>query len=159
MLRDGIKEGAKTYGRHKKADFFHTFTSNAWKWDSRKFEYGTIDYRVYKATFLSEYEVTCYAHVAETENQLTLNGEFGVAWIDAEYENDPPYSHYDLDSIRGGIQLAEDNLLRIGIPFCSDYKFLGRNAANKKRRNDALRRMYGLEELEKAHFRKEDEDG
>jgi hypothetical protein len=34
------------------------------------------------------------------------------------------------------------------MPFSPYYKFHGRNRANKKRRNDALRRKYNLDELE-----------
>ena len=47
------------------------------------------------------------------------------------------------------IELAEDNLLAIGMPFTPDYQFHGRNKANKKRRNDKLRRLYNLEEKER----------
>ena len=47
------------------------------------------------------------------------------------------------------LEMAEDDLLLIGMPFCAKYQFHGKNAANKKRRNDALRRKYRCDEIEK----------
>lgn len=52
----------------------------------------------------------------------------------------------DLDDIRQGIRLAQDNLLTLGIPFCADYKFIDKNAGNKKRRNDKVRKLWNIQE-------------
>jgi hypothetical protein len=97
------------------------------------------------------YEVTCYAAVSTHEQQLCLDGHYGVQWLEFEKEfEDQHNSESDLQDMLYGFELAEANLLRCGVPFTPDYKFHGRNKANMKRRNDALRRKLGLEELEKA---------
>lgn len=127
-------------------DFFRFLTSNAWEFIV---DHDNTDYSKYKAKFLCSYEITCYAHITERKSQLKHSGSYGVAWIDAEHENEAPYNLTMLREMGNAILMAEDNLLLVGIPFCYDYSFHGRNAANKKRRNESLRRKYNLDEEEK----------
>ena len=54
----------------------------------------------------------------------------------------------ELKDMMSILDIAEKHLLTIGMPFTPDYEFMS-NKANRKRRNEKLRRMYGLEEKEK----------
>ena len=70
-------------------------------------------------------------------------------WLEFDYENNHHLvTESDIKDMLYGFELAEDNLLRCGVPFTPDYKFHGRNRANMKRKNDALRRKLRLDELE-----------
>ena len=126
----------------------HNLCGNGWKWekDPRNNEYQT-----YTLTFLAiSYDVTCYAAVSEFPQNLELDGHYGVQWLEFDYE----YSHNhkagesDINDMLYGFELAESNLLRCGVPFTPDYKFHGKNRANMKRKNDAIRRKLNLAELE-----------
>ena len=85
---------------------------------------------------------------------MELSGEFGVLWIECLYSEDEPYTFNNLQDMLTALVMAEDDLLMIGIPFAAKYEFHGKNAANKKRRNDALRRKYKCDEIEKELERK-----
>ena len=127
---------------------WRTFADNGWEWNQkRSFE---EDYDVYKMTFLMTYKVTIYACISMSSIHLCLDGHYGVLWLEAEYEYDRPHSIGEIYEMRNAIEAAENNLLLIGIPFTPDHKFLGKNKANKKRRNDALRRKLNLDEQEKV---------
>lgn len=132
----------------------HILCANGWTWHHYANDPiiqmdNSEDYCVYTLKILVEYHVTVRAVVASHSQHLCINGHYGVLWLDvAEYENDPPYGMDDLEDMLEAIRLAEDNLLKIGMPFAPDYQFNG-NAANKRRRNEKLRRIYNLEELEK----------
>ena len=118
--------------------------SNGWR--LRKFgnEHETD---VYELTVTCEYNVTCVAQICESRKNLRIFGDYGVMMLDAALEYDPPYGFDDLEYFKGGLILAEDNLLRIGAPFARDFEFHGPNTANKKRRNDKLRRDLCIEEM------------
>lgn len=105
----------------------------------------------YKKTLLAnEYDTICIANVCEYADGMILSGEFGILWLECLYpEVNPPYTYDDIYDMLAALETAEDDLLMIGIPFCAKYKFHGKNAANKKRRNDALRRKYRCDEIEK----------
>ena len=135
----------KDFSRH----VLHSLCGNGWDWEHNPDE---KDYETYTMTFLSHmYDVTCYAVVTQYEQQLCLDGHYGVQWLEFEKEyEDSHNSESDLQDMLYGFELAEANLLRCGVPFTPDYKFHGKNKANMKRRNDALRRKLGLEELEKV---------
>jgi len=51
---------------------------------------------------------------------------------------------FTAQEIMYAIDHAESNLLKCGIPFTHDYRFSGRNAANKAKRNEAIRKKLGL---------------
>ena len=113
------------------------------------------DYECFTMEILGEYRTVVRVCVSEYEQHLSVDGHYGVLWLEvAKYENDPPHSERDLYDMIYAIEKAEENLLRIGMPFVPDYKFHG-NKANRKRRNEKLRRLYHLEELENKHLSKE----
>ena len=128
---------------------------NGWEWLSYEEEYlSTTDtlYQ-YKAVFLGAgYSSTVVALISDRPDHLKLDGHYGVMWLEAIYENerDGCLSYEDMEDMQTAIIFAEENLLRIGMPFTPDYKFHGKNTANKKRRNDQLRRLYRLEEKEEG---------
>lgn len=132
----------------------HILGGNGWKWRHYNTDEviqmdDTEDYFVYTMEFLGTYHTLVRAVVAEHSKHLCIDGHYGVLWLDAvKYECDPPYSENDLEDMLCALELAEENLLTIGMPFTPDYKFHG-NAANRKRRNDKLRKLYNLDELEK----------
>lgn len=125
----------------------HHLCGNGWKTENDPDE---KDLDTYTLTFLSlEYDVTCYARVSKHKKQLSLAGHYGVMWLEFEKEyKDQHNSENDLKDMLYGFELAEDNLLRCGVPFTPDYKFHGKNRANMKRKNDAIRRKLRLAELE-----------
>lgn len=125
----------------------HNLCGNGWKWEH---DPDNEEYETYTLTFLSlMYDVTCYAIISEYEQNLQCDGHYGVMWLEFEKEyRDQHNSENDLKDMLYGFELAEDNLLRCGVPFTPDYKFHGRNRANMKRKNDALRRKLHLDELE-----------
>lgn len=125
----------------------HHLCGNGWKSEHDPDE---KDLSTYTLTFLSlEYDVTCYARVATYKKQLDLDGHYGVMWLEFEKEyRDQHNSENDLKDMLYGFELAEDNLLRCGVPFTPDYRFHGKNRANMKRKNDAIRRKLRLAELE-----------
>ena len=137
----------------KRFDVLYILSRNGWEWLSYESEYlSTTDtlYQ-YKAEFLGrEYSSTVVALVAAHPDHLNLDGHYGVMWLEAIYEcdRDGCLSYHDMEDMQRAIIYAEDNLLKIGMPFTPDYRFHGKNAANKKRRNDKLRRLYNLAEIE-----------
>jgi len=137
----------------KHFDVLHILERNGWKWlcyDNEKLS-STTEYTQYKADFLGNgYSSTVVAIISNIEEHLQLDGHFGILWLEAIYENerDGCLSYEDMEDMQQAIIYAEENLLRIGMPFTPDYDFHGGNVANKRRRNDKLRRMYDLERLE-----------
>lgn len=125
--------------------FYELFYSNGWLRTQ-----PTYDYATYKMQLYADYKYECYAQVSENEDHLNNSGYYGINWIDVKpLDFDIPYGLNELEDMKEAIIVAENNLLTIGVPFIEDYAFNGRNAANKKRRNDALRRKLKIEELEK----------
>lgn len=140
----------------------HILCHNGWKWLSYdKDKLSTItEYEQFAAEFLGgNYSSTVVAIVSEYPCHLHLDGHYGVLWLEAVYENkrDGCYSIDDMEDIKQAIINAEENLLMIGMPFTKDYRFHGRNVANKKRRNEKLRKIYDLEAKEEADWKKEGE--
>ena len=73
-----------------------------------------------------------------------------AGYPDCDRDENHGYSYTDLEDMLTGIILAEENLVRCGIPFCPDYEFHSPNKANLKRRNDATRKRLNMERWEKA---------
>lgn len=127
-------------------DLFCMFTQNAWKWNHLTFngEHTTT----YTAQFLTEYNVTVTAEVSDSKNGMRFNGSLGVLWLEASYECEEPYSFRDLENMQAGIILAEENLLKLGIPFEEGYEFHGDSIQEKKEMNKKNREKLKIEELE-----------
>lgn len=140
--------------KKRNVSFLHLMGSNGWMWQTYD-GWADDDYYKYKSTFLGEYSVDVMAVVADNANHIRLNGHLGVMWLevvgypDCDRDENNGYTFRDIDDIRSGLMLAEENLVRCGIPFTPDYRFHGKNRANLKRRNDATRRRLGMEALEK----------
>lgn len=152
---------------YDKYDPFTILTKNGWKWLHYTDATGRRDWRdgycfeaeqdtgdQYVLTLLDRgYETTVRAVVSCRPKHLELDGHYGVLWVDAvEYESDPPYSVEDLEDMISAIELAEENLLRIGMPFTDGRSFHGSKAEieAKIQRNNELRERYKLDEKERA---------
>lgn len=131
-------------------DSLHAFCQNAWEWDQHRSidDYNKFNY--FKARFLVVYDVIVTAVVSDNEESIGCDGHLGVLWLEAEWENGNNLSYNDLECMLKGIALAEENLLRNGIPFTEGYKFHGKNIANKARRNVKIRKDLRLPEIEEG---------
>lgn len=138
----------------KKFNAWRILTHNGWRWRKYKNEYLSItdEYSQYSAEFMGDsYGSIVVAIVSDMKDHLEFDGHYGVLWLEVVYENDRNgcYSYGDLYDMQTAIENAEENLLLIGMPFVPEYIFHGRNVANKRRRNEKLRKLYDLEALEK----------
>ena len=151
MLYKGITKYISNY-------FWRVFHSNGWsiKFNDNFSNQGEVYESLYEITLLEEYKVTITAHVITDNYQLSINGEYGVMWLNAkhEYNDEDGYSWHELNEMQTAIIDAEDNLLKIGIPFEKNYEFHGKNKANKKRRNDALIRKLNITEKNQKDWEK-----
>ena len=131
---------------------------NGWEWHHYNTDWliqidNSEDYSQYTLDVMGwGFNSTVRATVCSCEKHLEYHSTYGVLWLDiAKYECDnAPHSPSDLREMQLAIEHAENNLLTIGMPFVPDYKFNGKNKANKKRRNDSLRKQYGLDEKGKT---------
>lgn len=108
------------------------------------------DYSTYKARFIGKsYFCTVYAIVSAYKKDLEVDGHYGVLWLEASYEyKQPVFTWNDLEDMEEAIKAAEENLLTIGMPFSKTYRFHGDDKLKMERRNEELRRLYNLDELE-----------
>lgn len=143
--------------RTKKYDPLHILCGNGWRWlcYDKDLLSTTTEYTQYAAEFLGRsYRSTVVAIISNIPEHLDLNGHYGVLWLEAVYENEREgcLSYDDMEDMQSAICVAEENLLRIGMPFTPDYEFHSRNKANMRRRNDALRRLYNMDEIEERDY-------
>lgn len=120
---------------------WRTLHSNGWRWVNNLKD--NTEEALYTMTFLERYDCKITAHIADRERGLDIDGCYGVLWLDVDYEYDH-LSWSEIEEMQQAILDAEDNLLLIGIPFTELYTFHGKNAVNKKRRNDSIRRRLDL---------------
>ena len=147
----------KDYRKSQSNNTYNTLwilSSNGWKWhhyaDDPVIQMDSSeDYDSYTLDILGEYTSKVRAVVSSHDKHLCVDGHFGVLWLDiVEYECKPPYSSGSLEDMQFAIELAEDNLLTIGMPFTPGYEFHG-NIEEKVKVNNELREFYNLNELEK----------
>lgn len=123
---------------------------NCWQWDSAKSLEDGDEYSFYEAVIDGlEYAVRCWARVCDGPKGYDASGDYGVAWIEcdlSEYTSREYYGYSDAQEIMYAIDHAETNLLKCGIPFVDGYRFHGKTAYNKARRNKTIRRKLGLNE-------------
>ena len=132
---------------------------NGWKWhyhpndkimQLKGFNSMNDDYDLYTMSFLGNYKTKILACVSAHEKHLCNDGHYGVLWLEVvKYECKRPYCYSDLEDMMYALELAEDNLLRIGMPFVPDYDFHGEKAKDKAEVNKALRIMYDLDAKER----------
>lgn len=108
------------------------------------------DYSTYKARFIGKnYFSTVYAIVSAYKRDLEVDGHYGILWLEAAYEyNQKTFTWSDLEDMEEAIRAAEENLLTIGMPFTKTYRFHGEDKIKMESRNEELRRLYNLDELE-----------
>ena len=127
---------------------------NGWQWSSEK-SYEE-EYAYYQARILGAgYDVGCYARVSDGEKGFNACGDYGVAWIECDvttYTSCDYFSWSDAQEIMCAIDHAETNLLNCGIPFVANYRFKGKNASNKARRNAAIRKKLGVESKDEQNI-------
>ena len=127
---------------------WYSLHANGWKYtltDTEKDEEDT-----YMIPILGTYETTVTAHISSDISGFKKYGCLGVIDIEGEYEYEAPYGYNDLEDILYALEQAEDNLLTLEIPFDEHYEFHGKNKANKKRRNKAIRLRLGMGSKEQA---------
>ena len=138
-------------------DFLYMFGKNGWTWQTYS-GWDDEDYYKYKASFLSLYQVDVFAVVSANNEHIRHHGGLGVLWLevagypDCTHDENNGYSFSDLTDMIQGLIKAEENLVRCGIPFTSDYVFHGPNRANLKRRSDATRRKLNIDYWEKKYL-------
>ena len=128
---------------------------NGWQWHSYNTDPimelydNTEEYSIYTNTFLGmSYTTEISAVVSEYKNHLETDGHYGVLWLDViRYECEPPHCARRLKDMLCAIDAAEEHLLKIGMPFSPYYEFR-RDKYNRTRKNNKLRKLYGLEQLE-----------
>ena len=122
---------------------------NGWDWKTTDDDWTDKGYFEYTNTFFGMYDAKVTAIVSCNQNHLKDFGNYGIIWLEvSDYECGDHYSASELKDMMSILDIAEKHLLTIGMPFTPDYEFMN-NKANRKRRNEKLRRMYGLEEKEK----------
>lgn len=138
----------KLYEVGKSINWLHLLGRNGWQWDSAKSYNDGDEYSFYEAVIDGfDYAVKCWARVSDGLKGYDASGDYGVAWIEcdlSEYTSREYYGYSDAQEIMYAIDHAESNLLKCGIPFTHGYRFIGRNAANKAKRNEAIRKKLGL---------------
>lgn len=138
-----------------KKDIFGVLTSNGWIW-MRYDGWNERDTFCFKATFTDVYAYEVLACVSCNKNHIGLNGHLGVLWLevmiidapDCTFDKYYGASFNDLEVMRNCLLMAEENLIRCGVPFSKDYKFHGKNRANMTRRNIAIRKRMNLDSVE-----------
>lgn len=131
-------------------DWLRLLGIGGWKCDYAK----SIDdeYSFYGSkVFGCQYFVNCWARISDLKKGYEASGDWGVAWIEcdvSEYTSREYLGKDDAKEIMYAIDHAETNLLNNGVPFTKGYRFSGKNAANKARRNASIRRKLGLRTVE-----------
>ncbi|MBQ8708493.1 MAG: hypothetical protein IJ523_10440 [Succinivibrionaceae bacterium] len=131
----------------EKVSWARLLACSGWQRDSQK-SYDE-DYSYYYSEICGHdyYNIGCWARVSDTEKGCSASGDFGVVWIECDISTYTSCEYISLSDAReviSAIENAENNLLRNGIPFVADYRFHGKYAANKERRNAAIRKKRGL---------------
>ena len=136
----------KLYEVGKSINWLYLLGRNGWHPDFAK-SYDE-EYSFYGCEILgSEYFVKCWARVSDKDDGFGASGDWGVAWVECDvstYTSQEYLGRNDAQEIISSIDHAEINLLKCGIPFTHGYRFSGRNAANKAKSNEAIRKKLGL---------------
>lgn len=138
-MLEQVKRNIKKHEYHMA--FFYAFVANGWE-DMHTDD----DESTYKLRIAVCHNNYVYAKVSTNKNGYHAHCDYGVEWLEHEYEYaDNSLGYGDIDVILKDMEMAEENLLTLGIPFSADYKFHGKNKANKKRMNAKIRRVWELE--------------
>ena len=146
---------AKSMQRLWKGDFhnyiWYSLHANGWKYVMDDPDKGEKAEDLYQIDILGEYETTVTAHIVTDISGFKHFAHLGVSWLEGKYEyQEQPLGYTELEDMIYALENAEDNLLALEIPFDGKYEFHGKNKANKKRRNDAIRRRMDIQAQEDA---------
>lgn len=137
--------------------FLHLMGNHGWIWETHA-EEGDEHYFFTKTVLSNDYKVKVNAIVYSGWKHLDESGHYGVAWLDFVDYPDCTIDKWhgltihELEDIIHGMILAEEDLVRCGIPFVPDYHFHGPNAWNMKRRNDATRKRLNIDHWEERDW-------
>lgn len=115
-------------------------------YDKQRFENNTYEYTEFKFTantyYDREYDVLIVYQ--SSKEDFTINGKLGLCWL--ELVDISGATKKDLEIMSSVFDKVEENLLKLGIPFDTNYKF---NQKWKYRKNKQNRAKYDLDNLEK----------
>lgn len=102
--------------------FFTTLHHNGWF--TSNLDEEQEDFSVYKLSIISDsYNCTIHAFICRHFSHMDFGGELGIEFLELEYEYEQPYSPADVQDMLAAFKYAEQNLVAIGIPFVSNYRF------------------------------------
>ena len=120
--------------------YYYQLTRNGWLYSKENISSTTQDYSVYEFKLQSEYPCLIRAYIAENKEQSEMHGDYGVLWVQCDSvdgitmeEGDLCLGFCDLKLMENALIYAEENLLKIGMPFTEDYKFHTKNAIKHKK--------------------------
>lgn len=109
-------------------------------------KYYNDDYTEFKFTantyYDREYDVLIVYQSSEAD--FNINGKLGLCWL--ELVDISGVTKRDLEIMKMVFDKVEENLLKLGIPFDTDYKF---NQKWKYKKNKLNRLKYDLDNLER----------
>ena len=115
-------------------------------YDKQRFENNTYDYTEFKFTantyYDREYDVLIVYQSSQAD--FKINSELGLCWI--ELVDISGVVKKDLKIMKSVFDKVEENLLKLGIPFDTDYNF---NQKWKYRKNKQNRAKYDLDNLQR----------
>ena len=127
--------------------YYYQLTRNGWFYSKENRSSTTQDYSVYEFKLQSEYPCLIRAYIAENKEQMEMQGDYGVLWIEIVdiqgitiKEGDLSLGFPDLKLMENALIYAEENLLKIGIPFTAHYKFHTKNAIKNKKNMTSRKR-------------------
>lgn len=134
--------------------FIEYMTERGWTYDS---SWNDHEYYRFRKSVVAMFESNVQAIVFSAKEHLQNSGEYGVAWLecvgyDCNYDKYGGPSIRDLNDMLDALIIAEDDLVRSGMPFVPDYIFHGRNTDSLRVININLRRELNLKRWEKEGF-------
>ena len=128
--------------------YYYQLTRNGWFYSKENRSSTTQDYSVYEFKLQSEYPCLIKAYIAENKEQSEMHGDYGILWVEIAdvqgitiKEGDLSLGFGDLELMKNALIYAEENLLKIGMPFTENYKFHTKNAI-KHNKNMTNRKRY-----------------
>ena len=120
--------------------YYYQLVCNGWFYSKENKSSTTQDYSIYEFNLQSEYPCLIRAYIAENKEQSEMHGDYGVLWVEVAdvqgitiKEGDLSLGFGDLEMFENALIYAEENLLKIGMPFTEGYKFHTKNAIKHKK--------------------------
>ena len=130
---------------------------DGWKHNREAEDEKRCECKLYEMTFSSlGYDVTVRTWISVSDEGIELEGHYGVCTFEVvkceDYEF--PFSPHEIKAMNYAIELAEEKLIEIGIPFSPDYRFSELFTTGKLDRNYMLRKKYKLLQDEREAWRR-----